>query len=98
VADGKLGRREFVKSAVGAGVALGVVGRAAPAHARVVGANDRINVALIGNGGRGAHLLRWVMETGGQIAPTWPSSWGPPPVHKEPDPAPWRRQRASRRR
>ena len=85
--NGKLGRREFVKSAVGAGVALGVVGRAAPAHARVVGANDRINVAVIGNGGRGADLLRWVMETGGQIAPTSPPSMGPPPVRKEPDPA-----------
>ena len=63
----RLGRREFVKSAVGAGVALGVVGGATPAQARVLGANDRINVALIGAGGRGRRLLQWVMETGGQI-------------------------------
>jgi predicted dehydrogenase len=83
----KLGRREFVKSAVGAGVALGVVGRAAPAHARVLGANDRINVALIGAGGRGKSLLRWVMETGGQIEPV-PSPFGPSPrEQKAPDPA-----------
>ena len=83
---GKLGRREFVKSAVGAGVALGVVGRATSVHARVLGANDRINVALIGAGGRGKSLLRWVMETGGQIEPM-PSPFGPSREVKPPDPA-----------
>jgi len=83
----RLGRREFVKSAVGAGVALGVVGGATPAQARILGANDRINVALIGAGGRGKHLLRWVMETGGQIEPA-PSPFGPAARdQKEPDPA-----------
>jgi predicted dehydrogenase len=82
----RLGRREFVKSAVGAGVALGVVGRAAPAHARVLGANDRINVAVIGTGSRGTYLLRWVMETGGQIEPPLPL-FGPPREVKKPDPA-----------
>jgi predicted dehydrogenase len=82
----KLGRREFVKSAVGAGVALGVVGRAAPAHARVLGANDRINVAIIGTGSRGTRLLGWVMETGGQIEPV-PSPFGPSREQKKPDPA-----------
>jgi predicted dehydrogenase len=82
----KLGRREFVKSAVGAGVALGVVGAATPAHARVLGANDRINVALIGSGSRGRRLLQWAMETGGQIEPT-PPAFGPPPKDlKPPDP------------
>jgi len=86
VGNHRLGRREFVKSAVGAGVALGVVGRATPAHARVLGANDRINVAVIGVGGRGTYLLRWVMETGGQIAPP-PPLFGPPRERKEPDPA-----------
>ena len=83
----KVGRREFVKSAVGAGMALGVVGRAAPAQARILGANDRINVAVIGVGGRGAYLLRWVMETGGQIEPT-PLPFGTSRrEQKEPDPA-----------
>jgi predicted dehydrogenase len=80
-----VGRRDFVKTAVGAGVALGVLGRATPAHARILGANDRINVALIGTGGRGRSLLRWVMETGGQIEPT-PSPFGPPRDVKPPDP------------
>jgi len=88
----KLGRRDFVKSAVGAGVTLGVLGRAtsasASASSRVLGANDRINVALIGCGGRGKSLLRTVMETGGQIEPTPVSPFGPSPRDpKPPDPA-----------
>src|SRR5438876_3623472 len=83
----KVGRREFVKSAVGAGVALGVVGRAAPAHARVLGANDRVNVAVIGVGGRGTYLLRWVMETGGQIEPAAPLFGAGSRERKPPDPA-----------
>jgi predicted dehydrogenase len=87
----KLGRRDFVKSAVGAGVTLGVLGRAtsasASATARVLGANDRINVALIGAGSRGRSLLRTVMETGGQIEPMV-NPFGPPPRDvKPPDPA-----------
>src|SRR5436190_14905968 len=83
----KLGRREFVKSAVGAGVALGVGGSAAPAGARVLGANDRINVGVIGVGGRGRYLLRWVMETGGQIEPPPPLLGRSAPEVKKPDPA-----------
>ena len=79
----RLGRREFVKSAVGAGVALGVVGGATSVQARVLGANDRINVALIGSGSRGRRLLQWVMETGGQIEPT-PPAFGPPPKDQRP--------------
>ncbi len=82
----KLGRRDFVKSAVGAGVALGVGGSAAPAQARILGANDRINVALIGGGGRGKYLLRWVMETGGQIEPLPPPYGAPLREQKKPDP------------
>ena len=85
--DQKLGRREFVKSAVGAGVALGALGRAWPAQARVLGANDRINVAVIGTGGRGTYLLRWVMETGGQIEPPPPVFGGSSRERKPPDPA-----------
>jgi predicted dehydrogenase len=33
-------------------------------HGRVLGANDRINVGLIGAGGRGSGLLTWVMSEG----------------------------------
>src|SRR6267143_3455940 len=64
----KLNRREFVKSAVGAGAALNVLGRAPMVLGDVRGANGHINVALIGVGGRGADLLGWVMKTGEQPA------------------------------
>ena len=63
-------RRDFVKTAVGAGVALGVVRAVRPAQARVLGANDRINVGVIGVGGRGRGLLREVLgmaESSGKL-------------------------------
>ena len=59
----KLNRRDFVKSAVGAGAAIKVFGRAPAVSGRVLGANGNINVALIGVGGRGNDLLEWVMKT-----------------------------------
>ena len=46
------------QTAVGAGVALGAAVASLPAKARVIGANDRINVGFIGVGGRGMGLLR----------------------------------------
>jgi predicted dehydrogenase len=64
----KLNRRDFVKSAVGAGVALKALGRAPGVMGNVAGANDHINVAVIGVGGRGRDLLGWVMKTGEQPA------------------------------
>ncbi|MBI2680940.1 MAG: Gfo/Idh/MocA family oxidoreductase [Candidatus Solibacter usitatus] len=57
-------RRDFMKTAASLGATLGVAGRALgarPAKAsagRVVGANDRINVGVIGVGGRGEYLAR----------------------------------------
>ena len=57
----KLKRREFVKrslTAAGAGVVLANRN----VHARVLGANDRISVGMIGVGGRGSDLMRWVLE------------------------------------
>jgi len=56
--DRVFNRREFVKTAVGAGVAIGVLGTVRPAHSRVIGANDRINLGIIGVGGRGNYLAR----------------------------------------
>jgi len=61
-----LNRRDFVKSAIGAGVALKVFGRAPAVSGNVLGSNGNINVALIGVGGRGEGLLEWVMKTGEQ--------------------------------
>jgi predicted dehydrogenase len=84
MSEDRLGRREFVKTAVGAGVTVGAMGPTVFAQEAVSGANDRINVAMIGTGGRGMSVMRWVMETGGQIDPL-PRSFGPPPP--PPDPA-----------
>jgi len=80
---GKLGRRQFVKSAIGAGVAASAAGPTVFAQETVQGANDRLQLAVIGVGGRGRYLLRWVMETGGQMSPPAPPPWAPPP--KPPD-------------
>ena len=80
----KVGRRQFVKSAIGAGVAVGAVSPTVFAQEKVQGANDRLQVAVIGVGSRGRYLLRWVMETGGQMAPLPGPSWATPP--KPPDP------------
>ena len=57
-------RRDFVSRAVGAGVALSVVKAVRPARARVLGANERINLGVIGVGGRGRYLIRQFMEVG----------------------------------
>jgi predicted dehydrogenase len=57
----QLKRREFVKrslSAAGAGVVLANRN----VHARVLGSNDRINIGMIGIGGRGTDLMRWVLD------------------------------------
>jgi predicted dehydrogenase len=51
-------RRGFLKAA-----GVGVASMAAmPAWARVIGANDRLNVAVIGLGGRGSILLDLILE------------------------------------
>jgi len=79
----KLNRRDFVKTAAGAGAAAALAPHV-DAAGRVLGANDKINVGVIGTGGRGSYLLRWVMETGGQILP--PVIPGQRQQPKPPDP------------
>ncbi|MGO9241621.1 MAG: Gfo/Idh/MocA family oxidoreductase [Bryobacteraceae bacterium] len=54
-------RREFVKAAAVTGAALAAGGRIMAANkpvqsGRVIGANDRINVAVVGTGGRGYYV------------------------------------------
>src|ERR1039457_6531403 len=64
-------RRDFVKNAAAVGAALGAAKSiwpksAAKASGRVIGANDRINVAVIGGGMRGpqdARTLAKVADT-----------------------------------
>jgi predicted dehydrogenase len=58
-----LDRRDFLKGAAGVGSALGFAGSAPGANkssasktGRVLGANDRINLGMIGQGGRGTYL------------------------------------------
>ena len=68
MSESKIHRRDFVK-AVTAGAAIGALGRPGTASsAPFMRANDRINVGLIGVGGRGRGLLEWVMKTGEQPA------------------------------
>ena len=62
----KLNRRKFIR---GAAAAAGAVAATAPAKSqdaassrRVIGANDRINVAQIGVGGRGSSLQRLMLR------------------------------------
>lgn len=55
-------RRDFIKKgALGAaGIAIGGMGFSAKSYASIVGANERINMAIIGIGGRGtAHISAW---------------------------------------
>jgi predicted dehydrogenase len=65
-----LNRRDFVKGAVTAGAALGGARSAlarpskSASTGRVIGANDKINVGIIGVGGRGAYLARYFNSYG----------------------------------
>ena len=65
VQDEGVNRRDFVRTAVGVGSLAGAPAAAAaarPAAGRVVGANDRINIGLIGVGGRGSSLMRLILR------------------------------------
>jgi predicted dehydrogenase len=55
--SGCISRRSFLKTAT-----VGAQILAVPAWARVLGANDRINVAMIGQGARGTDLLGLVLQ------------------------------------
>jgi predicted dehydrogenase len=62
-----LPRRDFLKGASALGAGLSIAGSAFAAHgsgagARTLGANDKINVGLIGGGGRGSYVSRAFAE------------------------------------
>ena len=66
----KTSRRDFVKtSAIAAGAAATAGTLRHNVHARILGANDRINLASIGVGGRGSSVMRWAMEVGSTTRP-----------------------------
>jgi predicted dehydrogenase len=53
-----INRRDFIRrSAIGATAGIFSAGALRPVHARVLGANDRINLGIIGVGGRGGAIL-----------------------------------------
>ncbi|HEX7958794.1 MAG TPA: Gfo/Idh/MocA family oxidoreductase [Terriglobales bacterium] len=54
----KVARRDFLKTA-----ALGTAAMMVYPPSRVLGANDRVRVGMIGVGGRGSELLKWVQRT-----------------------------------
>jgi predicted dehydrogenase len=65
----KIARRRFVKAGLVAAGATAVYPRDAHTSTRVLGANDRINIGMIGVGGRGSDLIRWVMDVGKTTRP-----------------------------
>ncbi len=62
--DKTVHRRDFVKTAMGAGAALGVLSSVRPANANVIGANSRINLGILGTGGRAQSLMREFLAIG----------------------------------
>jgi len=55
-------RREFIKKSLlgTAGITIGGMGFSSKSYASIVGANERINIAVIGIGGRGgSHISSW---------------------------------------
>jgi predicted dehydrogenase len=63
----KIARRDFVKTGVAAVGATAIYHT--NVHARILGANDRINIGCIGLGGRGTSDMRWAIETGKNSRP-----------------------------
>ena len=65
----KIDRRGFIKSSLAGTVAAGLVLRGAPANARIIGANDRIVVGVIGTGRMGqSNLNDFVKQTDVEVA------------------------------
>ena len=68
--DESFNRRDFMKTASGVGATLGLSGAAFAARpgrmaaGRVLGANDRINIGVIGTGGRGSYVAREFAKAG----------------------------------
>lgn len=69
MSDSPLNRRDFVRGAAVVGATVGVANKALANRnklnpGRVIGANDRINVAAIGVGGRGTYVAKAFAEVG----------------------------------
>jgi len=60
-----INRREFLKKSLGSAAGMATLSFVRPV--RVFGANERVNVALIGCGGRGRYVARGMAELGAEI-------------------------------
>jgi predicted dehydrogenase len=60
--DDRITRRDFLKQSALGAAALGVGALAGPAPGSVLGANERLNVGVIGCGGQGTSLLGGLVE------------------------------------
>jgi hypothetical protein len=69
----KASRRQFLKSTA---VAASLVGTSSLAPSSVLGANDRLNVGILGMGGKGFDHLNWlqqhVEEENVRVTAEWP--------------------------
>lgn len=65
----RMNRRQFLNSSIrgAAGMSPGAAALSLTWPSRVLGANERVNVALIGCGGRGRYLARGMAELGAEI-------------------------------
>lgn len=57
-------RRTFIKQAAGTSLAVSALANTAVSYARVLGANDRVNVVVMGVGGRGIVLTQDFIDEG----------------------------------
>ena len=57
-----MNRRNFVKKS-----ALGAVGMSALSYSRISGANERVQIALLGCGDRGSYVTRGLVEAGAEL-------------------------------
>lgn len=66
---GRINRRQFLNRPIrgATGMSLGVAGFSFTWSRRVLGANERVNIALIGCGGRGKYVARGMAEFGAEI-------------------------------
>jgi len=64
-----MNRRQFLKSSISGAAAMsfGVAASSLATPRRVLGANERVNVALIGCGGGGRYLARGMAELGAEV-------------------------------
>lgn len=60
-------RRNFLKQAAGASLAVSAMSSSAASYARILGANDRINVVVMGVGGRGSVLTQDFANASGVV-------------------------------